>query len=203
MLLADEVICGFGRTGHLWGANAFDLKPDSTSCAKALTAAFFPMSALLFKEDFYQDMVRNSDEIGVLGHGYTYSGHPVGAAVALETLNIYDEIDLVGHVRTVSEPFLEGCRALMDHPLVGDARGIGLFCGIELVKDKSTREQYDPALKIGQRVQDAAHANGLYLRSIPPDRISFMPPLIIEKNEIDDALVILRKALDIVWDEVR
>ena len=199
----DEVVCGFGRTGHWWGAEAFDLKPDSTSCAKALTAAFFPMSALLFKEDFYQDMMRNSDEIGVLGHGYTYSGHPVGAAIALEALDIYREMDLIGHVRRVSRPFLEGCQALMEHPLVGDARGIGLFCGIELVKDKTTREQFDPALKIGQRVQDAAHDSGLYLRSIPPDRISFMPPLIIEEDEIAEALKRFRQALDKVWKEVR
>ena len=199
----DEVVCGFGRTGHLWGADAFGLKPDSTSCAKALTAAFFPMSALMFKEDFYQDMVRNSDEVGVLGHGFTYSGHPVGAAVALEALDIYDEIKLVDHVRKQSVYFLEGCRSLMNHPLVGDARGIGLFCGIELVKNKKTREQYDPALKIGQRVQDAAHANGLYLRSIAPDRISFMPPLIIEKHEIIESLTILTKALDFVWNEIK
>lgn len=199
----DEVVCGFGRTGYRWGAEAFDLKPDSTSCAKALTAAFFPMSALMFKEDFYQDMIRNSDEVGVLGHGFTYSGHPVGAAIALEALDIYEEIDLVGHVRALAPHFLDACRALTDHPLVGDARGIGLFCGIELVKDKKTREQYDPALKVGQRVQDAAHAGGLYLRSIQPDRISFMPPLIIEKSEIDDAVAILRKALDSVWDEIR
>ena len=198
----DEVVCGFGRTGHLWGAQAFGLKPDSISCAKALTAAFIPMSALMFKEDFYQDMVKNSDDVGVLGHGYTYSGHPVAAAVALEALNIYDEIKLVKHVRRQSEYFLEGCRALMDHPLVGDARGIGLFCGIELVKDKKTRKQYDAALKVGQRVQDAAHAHGLYLRSIAPDRISFMPPLIIEKNEITEALTILKKALDSVYKEL-
>lgn len=199
----DEVVCGFGRTGYRWGAEAFGLKPDSTSCAKALTAAFFPMSALMFKEDFYQDMIRNSDEVGVLGHGFTYSGHPVGAAVALEALDIYDEIDLIGHVRELSPHFLDACRALTDHPLVGDARGIGLFCGIELVKDKKTREQYDPALKIGQRVQEAAHAGGLYLRSIPPDRISFMPPLIIDKPEINDAVAILRRALDTVWEEIR
>ena len=199
----DEVVCGFGRTGYWWGAEAFDLKPDSTSCAKALTAAFFPMSALMFKEDFYQDMMRNSDEVGVLGHGYTYSGHPVGAAIALEALDIYQEMDLIGHVRRVSEPFLEGCKALMEHPLVGDARGIGLFCGIELVKDKITREQFDPMLKIGQRVQDAAHAHGLYLRSIPPDRISFMPPLIIEEDEIAEALKRFRRALDSVWNELK
>ena len=199
----DEVVCGFGRTGYRWGAEAFDLQPDSTSCAKALTAAFFPMSALMFKEDFYQDMIRNSDEVGVLGHGFTYSGHPVGAAIALEALDIYEEIDLVGHVRRVAQPFLSGCEELMDHPLVGDARGIGLFCGIELVRDKTTREQFDPALKVGQRVQEAAHANGLYLRSIPPDRISFMPPLIIEEDEIAEALKRLRRALDSVWKEIR
>jgi len=198
----DEVVCGFGRTGHLWGANAFDLKPDSTSCAKALTAAFFPMSAFMFKQDLFEDMQKNSDEVGVLGHGFTYSGHPVGAAVALEALDIYEEIDLLGHVRRVSEHFLKGCKELMEHPLVGDARGIGLICGIELVRDKETREQFDPAHKIGQRVQDAAHNQGLYLRSIPPDRISFMPPLVIEEDEIDKALVCLKKALDIVWAEI-
>jgi 4-aminobutyrate--pyruvate transaminase len=195
----DEVVCGFGRTGHWWGAQAFGLAPDSTSCAKALTAAFFPMSALMFREDFYQDMMLGADEVGVLGHGFTYSGHPVGAAIALETLDIYQEIDLIGHVRTVSAHFLDRCRELMDHPLVGDARGIGLFCGIELVEDKKTRRQYDRALKVGQQVQDAAHARGLYLRSIPPDRISFMPPLIISQPEIDDAVAILKQALDDVW----
>ena len=198
----DEVVCGFGRTGYLWGAQAFGLKPDSISCAKALTAAFIPMSALMFKEDFYQDMVKNADDVGVLGHGYTYSGHPVAAAVALEALNIYAEINLVEHVRKQSEYFLQGCHALMEHPLVGDARGIGLFCGIELVKDKKTRKQYDIALKVGQRVQDAAHTHGLYLRSIAPDRISFMPPLIIEKDEITEALAILKKALDSVYKEL-
>jgi len=147
--------------------------------------------------------MRNSDEVGVLGHGYTYSGHPVGAAIALEALDIYREMDLIGHVRKVSAPFLAGCEALMDHPLVGDARGIGLFCGIELVRDKQTREQFDAALKVGQRVQDAAHANGLYLRSIAPDRISFMPPLIIDESEVDEALQRLRRALDSVWNELK
>lgn len=199
----DEVVCGFGRTGHMWGAQAFDLNPDSTSCAKALTAAFFPMSALMFKDEFYQDMLKNADEVGVLGHGYTYSGHPVGAAVALEALDIYRDIDLVGHVQKVSQPFLARCEALMEHPLVGDVRGIGLFCGIELVKDKKTREQYDPSLKVGERVQNAAHARGLYLRSIPQDRISFMPPLIINEDEIEDAANRLALALDDVWQSLR
>lgn len=199
----DEVVCGFGRTGHLWGAQAFDLKPDSTSCAKALTAAFFPMSALMIKEDFYRDMMRNSDEVGLLGHGFTYAGHPVGAAVALEALRIYEEIDLVGQVRRVSKRFLERCEALKEHPLVADVRGIGLFCGLQLMADKAGRIPFEPDWKVGARVQDAAHDRGLYLRSIPPDRISFMPPLIIEEDEIDEATDILKDALDAVYGELR
>ncbi len=199
----DETVCGFGRTGHYWGAQAFNLKPDSTTCAKALTAAFFPMSAIMFRQDLYDDLMKNSDSAGVLGHGFTYAGHPVGAAVALEALSIYDDIDLCGHVQRVSKPFLEGCEALLDHPLVGDVRGIGLFCGIQLVQDKKTRALWDANLKIGTMVQDRAHARGLYLRSIPPDRISVMPPLIISEDEIEEATAILKAALDDVWNEVR
>ena len=198
----DEVVCGFGRTGYMWGAEAFDLKPDSTSCAKALTAAFFPMSALMIKEDFYQDMMNNSDEVGVLGHGFTYAGHPVGAAVALEALQIYEDIDLIGHVRRVSRKFLDRCNALADHPLVADVRGIGLFCGFQLMADRVKRIHFEPDQKIGVRVQDAAHSRGLYLRSIPVDRISFMPPLIINETEIDEAVDIFKDALDAVWREI-
>ncbi|MEO0389976.1 MAG: aminotransferase class III-fold pyridoxal phosphate-dependent enzyme [Pseudomonadota bacterium] len=199
----DETVTGFGRTGHYWGADAFGLTPDSTTCAKALTAAFFPMSAIMFRQDFFDDLMSTSDSSGVLGHGFTYAGHPVGAAVALEAMAIYDEMDLVGHVARVSRPFLSGLEALRDHPLVGDVRGIGLFCGIQLVQDKATRGLWDPARKVGTMVQDRAHARGLYLRSIPPDRISFMPPLIITQDEIIEATAILKAALDDVWNEVR
>jgi 4-aminobutyrate--pyruvate transaminase len=199
----DETVCGFGRTGEMWGAQTFALTPDSTTCAKALTAAYFPMSAILFKQDLHDDLMKNSDEVGVLGHGFTYAGHPVGAAVALEALAIYDDIDLVGHVEQVSRSFLDQCEALLDHPMVGDVRGVGLFCGIQLVKDKKKRELYDPGLKVGQLVQDLAHEKGLYLRSIPPDRISFMPPLIIREDEIAEAVGILRSALDAAWSRLK
>ena len=199
----DETVTGFGRTGHYWGAQAFRLTPDSTTCAKALTAAFFPISAIMFRQDLYDDLMKNSDEAGVLGHGFTYAGHPVGAAVALEALSIYDDIDLVRQVQMVSRPFLAGCEALMDQPLVGDVRGIGLFCGIQLVQDKAKRALWDSRLKVGTMVQDRAHARGLYLRSIAPDRISFMPPLIISVDEIAEATSILKAALDDVWEEVR
>jgi len=195
-LHVDEVVCGFGRTGNRWGAETWGLRPDSMSCAKALTAGYFPMSAVLFGEDLHDDLVANSDEVGVLGHGFTYSGHPVGAAVAHEALDVYEEIDLLGHVRRVSPGFLTGCEALLDHPLVGDVRGVGLFCGIQLVEDKATRSLFDPARQAGRLVQDFAHDRGLYLRAIAPDRISFMPPLVIDEDEVAAATAMLAGALD-------
>ncbi len=199
----DEVVCGFGRTGNLWGSQTWDLTPDSISCAKALTGGYFPLSALLFRDDLHADLMANSDEVGVLGHGFTYAGHPVGAAVALEALDIYDEIDLVGHVRSVATGFLAGCEALGDHPLVGDVRGVGLFCGIQLVEDAASRTLFDPARGVGRLVQDMAHHRGLYLRSIAPDRISFMPPLVIGPDEITEATARLAGALDDAWKHLR
>lgn len=119
--------------------------------------------------------------------------------MAMETLDIYEDIDLVGHVRNVSTGFLAGAEALLDHPLVGDVGGVGLFCGIQLVANKATRELHDPGLKVGQMVQNFAHDRGLYLRSIAPDRISFMPPLIISPEEIVEATSRLASALDDTW----
>lgn len=200
--LFDEVVCGFGRTGNMWGAETWGLKPDMVSCAKALSAAFFPISALMFKDELYAEMMRNSDEVGVFGHGYTYAGHPVGAAVSLQALDIYDEIDLIGHVRKVSKRFLERCHALQDHPLVAEVRGVGLFCGFELMRDPKARIPFDPAWKVGALVQDFAHDRGLYLRAIG-DRISFMPPLIINEEEIDLATERFKGALDDAWAVVK
>ncbi|MEZ5888668.1 MAG: aminotransferase [Paracoccaceae bacterium] len=200
--LVDEVVCGFGRTGNMWGAETWGLKPDMVSCAKALSAAFFPISALMFKDELYAEMMRNSDEVGVFGHGYTYAGHPVGAAVSLQALDIYDEIDLIGHVRKVSKRFLERCHAMQDHPLVAEVRGVGLFCGFELMQDAKARIPFDPTWKVGALVQDYAHDRGLYLRAIG-DRISFMPPLIINEDEIDLATERFKGALDDAWAVVK
>lgn len=200
--IVDEVVCGFGRTGNMWGSETWGLKPDMVSCAKALSAAFFPISALMFKDEMYADMMRNSDKVGVFGHGYTYAGHPVGAAVSLEALDIYDEMDLVGHVRKVSKRFLERCHAMADHPLVAEVRGVGLFCGFELMKDAQAREPFDPGWKVGELVQNFAHDRGLYLRAIG-DRMSFMPPLIINEEEIDVATERFLGAMDDAWEVVR
>ena len=201
LFLVDEVISGFGRTGNLWASTTFDLKPDLLTCAKALTSAYIPMSALMFKNDLYLEMLKNNDEVGVFGHGYTYAGHPVAAAVALETLKIYEEMDIVAHVRDAGAWFQDQLKALEDHPLVGEVRGVGLFCGIELVKDRRSREFWDPAWKVGEMVMHAAHKRGLYMRAIG-DRLQLMPPLIISKSEIDELVSIFKSALDDAWLQV-
>jgi 4-aminobutyrate--pyruvate transaminase len=202
LFLADEVIAGFGRTGNMWGSETFGLEPDMVSCAKALTAAHFPMSALMVNETIYEALLVESEKVGVFGHGYTYAGHPVGAAVALETLAIYEDMHMLDHVRHMSKRFQGGLNALADHPLVGEVNAIGLFAGIELVRDKKTREPYDPALKLGKRVEAHAYARGIYMRNTG-DRARLMPPLIISEEEMDVLLAAFAGALDDVWSEVR
>src|SRR5437868_4739550 len=144
LFVVDEVISGFGRTGNMFGAQTFDLKPDIMTLAKALSAGYQPISASLVTDELYDVLVAQSDKLGIFGHGYTYSAHPVPAAVALETLKIYEERDIVAEVRRVGPRMQAGIRSFADHPLVGDARGIGLIGAVELVRDKATKENFDP-----------------------------------------------------------
>ena len=202
LFVADEVICGFGRTGNRWGSETFEIKPDMLTCAKALSASYMPISALMISEDIYAAMVAESEKIGIFGHGYTYSGHPVAAAVALETLKIYEERDIVGHVRRVSPYFQASLSALADHPLVGDVSGVGLLAGLEIVRDKSTREAFDPGIMIGDRIQRAALRHGLIARALG-DRLALCPPLIIGEAHVDEIARAVRNALDDVWSELR
>ncbi len=195
LLVADEVICGFGRTGHMWGSETYGMRPDMISCAKQLSAAYQPISALMIGPHIHEAMMAASRANGSFGHGYTYGGHPVACAVAIETLKIYAERDIVGHVRTVAPAFLDGLAALADHPLVGDVRGVGLIAGVELMQDKATRTPFPPARKVGLAVQNACEAEGLIVRAIG-DRIAFTPPLIITAAEIADLCQRFRAGLD-------
>lgn len=148
LFVVDEVICGFGRLGAMFGSELYDLKPDMIALAKAVSSGYQPISALLVSEPIARAMVGQSEKIGVFGHGFTYSAHPVPAAVALETLNIYEESDIVGHVRRVSPRFVSGLKAFEAHPLVGEVRALGLIGAIEVVRDKATREAFAPALAV-------------------------------------------------------
>ena len=195
LLIADEVICGFGRTGNMFGSETFRLQPDIMTMAKALSSAYLPISALLINEKLYRAIRDNSGKLGTFGHGYTYSGHPVSAAVAVETLKIYEERDILSQVRRVTPTFQSGLRKLGEHPLAGEVRGIGLIGGIELVKNKKTKESFDPKLAVGPYAVKCAQEHGLITRSLG-DTLAFCPPLIINEAQIGDMLARYGKAFD-------
>jgi 4-aminobutyrate--pyruvate transaminase len=202
LLIADEIITGFGRTGNMFGSQTFGIEPDMISLAKALSSAYAPISALMVNERIYQLLVEQSGKIGIFGHGYTYSAHPLGAAVALETLKIYEERDILDHVRWVGKHFQKRLRAFADHPLVGEARGVGLIGALELVADKKTRANFDPKQGVGAQVVAAAERNGVILRAMAGDAIAFSPPLIILEDEIDEMFDRFSTALDDVAEKV-
>jgi 4-aminobutyrate---pyruvate transaminase len=196
LLVADEVICGFGRTGEYWGCQSLGMQPDILTCAKALSSSYLPISAVMVNERVFEGLADGSAGLGTFGHGFTYSGHPVPAAVAVETLKIYDEMDIVGHVKRVAPTMQDGLRALAGHPLVGEVRGMGLIGAVELVADKATHTNFDPALKIAPRLVKIAEGHGLICRSLPNDSIAFSPPLIITEEEITDMVTRFGAALD-------
>ncbi len=200
LLIADEVINGFGRTGNLWGSDTFNIeKPDMVTVAKQLSSAYIPIGATMISEEIFQVIAEASNRHGVFGTGYTYGGHPVGAAVALETLSIYEERDILGHVREVMIPFQERLQALNSHPLVGEARGAGLIGAVELVADKGTKRSFDPALKVAQQVYQECLENGLILRALPSgDTVGICPPLIITEQQVDELFTALEISLDYV-----
>jgi len=203
MLIADEVICGFGRTGNMFGTETFGLKPDFMTFAKQLSSSYLPISAVAVSERVYQQVKKLSGELGVFGTGYTYSGHPVCAAVALETLKIYEERDTVGHVRKVSKRFQARLKGLGSHPLVGEARGVGLIGALELVADKGTSRGFDAARKVAAFAAERAAEHGLLIRPLVGDALAFCPPLIITEAEVDQMFDATTRALDdtLAWVE--
>ncbi|MCW8084905.1 aspartate aminotransferase family protein [Sabulicella glaciei] len=204
LFVADEVICGFGRTGEYWGSQAFGIQPDILTCAKALSSSFLPISAVMVNERVFEGLADGSESVGTFGHGFTYSGHPVPAAVAVETLKIYDEMNLVAHVQSVAPALQDGLRQRFgDHPLVGEVRGRGLIAAVELVEDKAARRNFDPARKIAPRLSKIAESHGLIMRFLPGDGIAFSPPLIITEAEIHDMLDRFGRALDELQVQLR
>lgn len=195
LLISDEVICGFARTGHMWGTTTYGMQPDMLTCAKALSSGYLPIAAVMVSSRIYDALVSESEKIGVFAHGFTYSGHPVPSAVALETLKIYEERDILGHVRKVAPRMQEGLRRFASHPLVGETRGVGLLGAIELVADKSTKAPFDPKLGAGAFLAKRAHHHGLIIRPIG-DTIAFCPPLIVNEGEIDLMFDRFSRALD-------
>jgi len=195
LFVADEVICGFGRTGNMFATQTYSLQPDMITIAKQLSAAYMPIAGLMINEKIYRALVSESEKIGIFAHGFTYGGHPVPAAVALETLKIYEERQTVSHVQRVAPHFQRRLRELGQHPLVGEARGVGLMGGLELVKNKSTREPFAPSDGVGPYAAKLALENGVITRGMI-DTLGFSPPLIITEREIDELFDAVKRALD-------
>lgn len=193
LFVADEVICGFGRTGEMFGTVTYNLEPDMMTLSKALSSSYLPISALLVNEKVYGPVADESHKIGVWGHGYTASGHPVAAAVALENLKIFEERDLLSHVQSVSPRFIQRLKSFADHPLVIEARGIGLIGAIEVAHDSLSSTPGALGLKTNMEF----HERGLISRNMI-DALAFCPPLIITEKQIDEMFDIAEASLDSV-----
>jgi len=196
LMIADEVICGFGRTGNPWGSQTFNIQPDILSCAKALSSAYLPISAVMVNDKVADVVSDNSGKIGTFGHGYTYTGHPVSVAVALETLKIYEERKIFDHVKAIAPRLQDGLRKYAGHPLVGEVRGTGLIAAVHLAKDKEKREMFDPALAVAPYVYGRMQEHGVITRAIGTDAIAFSPPLIITEAQLDKIVDAVGKGLD-------
>lgn len=197
LLVADEVICGFGRTGNMFGSQTFGMKPDVMVMSKQITSSYAPFSAFLINERFYEPIAEESGRIGVLGHGYTGAAHPVGAAVALENIAIIEERDLVAKTRENGEYFQARLREFSSHPIVGEVRGVGMIAGVELVTDKAAKKAGEMPGQMGLAANKTLLEHGVIIRNIM-DTMAFCPPLIIEREGIDTLLDAIGKTLDTV-----
>ena len=195
MMIDDEVINGFGRTGNMWGAQTMGMRPTTISAAKQLTAAYAPLGAVMVPEDIYQSYVDQSAKIGTFGHGFTYGGHPLGCALGVKALEIYEKRDILGHVRALMPVFEARMRKLAERPLVGEARYSGLVGGVELVADKKTKRPFDPKQGVGARCGQLCEQHGAILRSLG-DTVALCPPMIITEAELNELFDRFEKALD-------
>jgi 4-aminobutyrate--pyruvate transaminase len=198
-MIDDEVICGFGRLGTPFGCTMLGYKPNAISVAKALSSAYLPIAGVMIPEDMYQALIVESKKIGTFGHGFTYSGHPVPAAVANKTLEIYKRDKIFETAAARMPQFQKRLMALGDHPLVGEARGMGMVGGLELSADKRSKTPFDPKKLAGAQVVKHAQDEGLIVRPIG-DTISICPPLVIKPAEIDELFDKLEVALDKTLD---
>ncbi len=202
-MISDEVICGFGRLGTRFGCEKLNFRPQAITVAKALSSAYLPIAGVMVPEAVYQALLSESKKIGTFGHGFTYGGHPVAAAVAIKALEIYARERIVERVAEVAPQFQGRLKALNDHPLVGEARGLGLIGGVELVADKNTRRAFAPAHGVGAKAVQCAEAEGLIVRAVLGDVVTLCPPLIIGNTEIDELFDKLTRALDKTLDWVK
>ena len=192
LLVADEVICGFGRTGKMFACETYNIKPDVLIVSKQISSSYMPLSAIIMNDAFYQPIADESERIGVFGHGFTASGHPVATAVGLENLKIIQERDLVGNAARLEEKFLGRLAALAKHPLANSSRGVGLIGALE-IKPWDDAKPGDAAAAVSAALEE----EGVISRNIG-EALCFCPPLIIAAGQIDDMFDAVGRALDTV-----
>lgn len=185
MMISDEVINGFGRTGNWWGSQTMGMTPKTISAAKQLTAAYAPLGAVLVPQDVYDAYVSHSEKIGTFGHGFTYGGHPLGCALGVKAIEIYQRRDILGHVRNMTPTFEARLKKIADHPLVGEVRSAGLVGGVEMVADKATKRSFDPKKGVGAQIAKFCENRRVILRAIG-DTIAFCPPMVITEAELNE-----------------
>ena len=184
-LIADEVICGFGRTGNLWGCETYNIDPDMIVSSKCLTAGFFPMGAVIVKKDLADEFTAISEKAEEFPHGFTSGGHPVGCAIALKAIDIIINEGLLDNVKEVSPYFLERLKEFEHHVHIGETRGVGLMAALEMVKEKASKTPFEGHLNMGEKIANMSIDNGLICRPLGP-AIVLCPQFIITKNQIDE-----------------
>ncbi len=194
-LIADEVICGFGRTGNVWGCDTYEIEPDAIISSKALTCGFMPLGAVILGNEFAERFQAASEKIEEFPHGFTASGHPVACAVGLKAIDVILNEGLLDNVRKVSPYFMNRLRGFEDHPIIGEARGIGLMGALEMVSDKATKAPWDGSLSVSERVANACMDQGLICRPLGQS-VVLCPPFIMDEPLLDEMFDKLSLALD-------
>jgi 4-aminobutyrate--pyruvate transaminase len=195
MLIGDEVITGFGRTGNWWGCQTVGMRPTTISAAKQLTSAYAPLGAVMVPDQIYQTYVDQAEALGTFAHGFTYGGHPLSCALGVKAIEIYQRLDIVGHVRGLMPLFEARMRKIGEHPLVGEARCCGLVGGAEIVADKRTKRSFDPKQGVGPMASKLIEENGAILRALG-DTIGICPPMVISAAELNELFDRFEKGLD-------
>ncbi|GMG85253.1 aspartate aminotransferase family protein [Paralimibaculum aggregatum] len=197
LLIADEVVTGFGRLGTMFGSDHYGIRPDLITIAKGLTSAYAPLSGSIVGEKMWKVLEQGTDEFGVIGHGWTYSAHPIGAAAGVANLELIDKLDLISNVREIGPYLTRGLsEALAEHPHVGEVRGVGLLSAVELVEDRETRAGFDPSRKIGPAVAGRMASLGVVARAMPQgDIIGYAPPFCLTREEADTVISVTAEAI--------
>ena len=204
ILTFDEVITGYGRLGAWFGADYFDVKPDLMLTAKGLTSLYAPLSAVFVGDRIWHEIIEQRSSVGVFGHGFTSTAHPISAAAGLENLRIIEREGLLAKVERAGPQFLERLRsAVVGHPLVGDVRGAGLMAAVELVADRGGKIPFDPALGVGGRVREEAMNEGLLVRALSSDIMAFSPAFIVDEADMDRIVTRFAAALDRVYGDLK